>query len=93
MSKQNKFTPGPWSSGVFVDETKFEIATADNRKRIAVVDMHSFEETKANARLIAAAPEIIAMLERIERMGAVEFSRTGMGSLRALIRKATGGQS
>lgn len=63
---QAKHTPGPWDCGVVVnlrcidtDEFGFSIAwiNTDNHNKI--------EEAKANARLIAAAPELLEALEEI----------------------------
>jgi len=93
-SKSNKFTPGPWTSGPAVDESKFEIATQDGTKRIAVVDMHAYETTKTNAALIAAAPECIDMLIRVLKAMPRDLSLDGLqleSDITELIRKATGG--
>lgn len=51
----SKFTPGPWAvntdeSGYYIDKDDLEIAKVQN---------------KANARLIAAAPEMYELLRRI----------------------------
>jgi len=58
-----KHTPGPWR----VDPAyRYEVLTADNRFRILLTTQGSGaygEEWAANARLIAAAPEMRALLE------------------------------
>lgn len=61
MSKQH--TPGPWDvtpSGFHVYDAHGSV-TAD----CAQPDVRRLEERKANARLIAAAPELLAMVERM----------------------------
>lgn len=54
---ENKHTPGPWTVGdtpaIVYDDNACEVA-------IATFNQESFE---ANARLIAAAPELLAALE------------------------------
>lgn len=62
MDKQ-QHTPGPWDvtpSGYHVYDEHGNV-TAD----CAQPDIGSLEERKANARLIAAAPELLAMVERL----------------------------
>jgi hypothetical protein len=62
-TKQATHTPGPW-------EVKFE---SDPRKeghglyRIWNIDDRNYEDQKANARLIAAAPTMFQELQRIAR--------------------------
>lgn len=56
---ENKHTPGPWTVGdtpaIVYDDNACEVA-------MATFNQESFE---ANARLIAAAPELLAALEFI----------------------------
>lgn len=92
----NLHTPGPW-------EVKFE---SDPRKdghglyHIWNVDDRNYEDQKANARLIAAAPELLrevkSMLLFIETYGndvTSSFFAGGNGdAIKALIAKATGGK-
>jgi hypothetical protein len=52
-----KHTTGPWQ--VETDTTNIITSTGDY---VAVVYLHGTEETKANARLIAAAPELLDAL-------------------------------
>lgn len=67
MSKP-KFTPGPW---FFLNQTEYiAISGTDKYKRyVAEIDTRIFgssqEEMKANARLIAAAPEMYSVLKEI----------------------------
>lgn len=69
MTEQTKHTPGPWSSdwqfivandpnGVHPDIYIAEISESDDEGRVA-----SDEQQQANARLIAAAPELLKALE------------------------------
>jgi hypothetical protein len=59
----NKHTPGPWAytlTGRICTRVTYD--TADD---IATVKEGSFGEFKANVHLIAAAPDLLAALERI----------------------------
>ncbi len=58
MNDKPKFTPGPWGDYGSVDQTLFIMAEKDVDLRIAKVDCHFPEYNKANARLIAKAPEM-----------------------------------
>lgn len=68
-----------------------EIPRPDNDKR-------SFEETDANARLIAAAPELLEALRDTLAIASIKWgnldpdANTIMDKARAAIAKATGGQ-
>jgi len=78
---KHTFTPGPWSTGCFVDDStpcqcKYIFSegyagsvaeiSVDNGKRIGDGgnDCPPLEEAKANARLIAAAPDLLDALEK-----------------------------
>lgn len=70
----NNHTPGPWSYHKWGkgSGTRFGIETADHRHGIASVapnenasTLLSMSEHEANARLIAAAPELLAALQKI----------------------------
>lgn len=77
----SKHTPGPWSKGKCYGHTRVEIVgDAGNRMVASVVDTKSAynratdknelvqcEEGEANARLIAAAPELLEALIRARR--------------------------
>ena len=74
--KENKHTPGPWSATHIIGSWWIEDddPTAFCRRRIAIVDDGAgIESPDANARLIAAAPELLAALE-----AAREFIIDGM---------------
>jgi len=63
---QAKHTPGPWHVGVRQAE---QIVYDENGWAVANATVHHGEsnipESKANARLIAAAPDLLAALEAI----------------------------
>ena len=59
----SKHTPGPWA-GITGQTAQFgSIHTEDTR--IATVEPDFTEETKANIRLIAAAPDLLALALRV----------------------------
>jgi hypothetical protein len=103
----SKHTPGPWQVN-HIDGEKFRIVDSRDMlelSNIATVHFHDDEEgeTKANAKLIAAAPELMtALLQIIEeaglRMGFAEADGAVFGTInrmaycaRQAIAKATGG--
>lgn len=53
-------TPGPWAVGLREDQTIF----TENLLRVATVECPR-KEWKANARLIAAAPDLLEALEMV----------------------------
>jgi hypothetical protein len=69
-------TPGPWkfdSYGLKTGDARFFIETADNRHGIAGIRptdtasaLLSLKEHEANARLIAAAPDLFAVCQAYE---------------------------
>lgn len=83
-------TPGPWLSN--------ERGAIETRDRVIcrVMDGHTTRaiiESMANARLIAAAPEMLAMLKRIFKVMPSRMEEGGQlleGEIAALIAKATG---
>lgn len=86
------YTPGPWAH--YFDDSMGEhsVATSGHSRLIANVRGH---EADANARLIAAAPELLAACTHI--LAKLELLRTVPGIsgedadiLRAAIAKATG---
>ena len=97
-----KHTPGPWSwcavgweepSGAF----DIEATTADGRHVIIASRydwQHRVEESEANARLIAAAPELLEALRGLRRWmgpcGLDEEIDAAMRAADAAIAKATG---
>ena len=66
-----KYTPGPWKIGGVVDGAEMSNATVTASNRI-VADVGFESNGSANARLIAAAPEMLEALEDIVQ----QFERT-----------------
>jgi len=109
-----KHTPGPWeasnANGVYAN--RLMPASAMQREHYSKIliadegaDALSKEERTANARLIAAAPELLALLEHLEDCARLVIERWESGDLadavnslrvdaanaRAAIAKAKGG--
>lgn len=94
-----KHTPGPWHTGGYSSRI---IYAGDG---FAVADATVFHgrhegEHEANARLIAAAPELLDVLQEVTRCLAWHEEQHGVGmdrkaveSARAAIAKATGSAS
>jgi hypothetical protein len=84
----SKHTPGPWNVG-HEDENTGEIEViSDGRPYVCLVLPGAIDEvTPANARLIAAAPELLEALQRLDKNGHTQA--TWEFALRA-IAKATG---
>ena len=93
--KHATFTPGPW-----VAMGKAVYTESDNPTREILWGGHntrsaSDEEKKANARLIAAAPEMYEMLKELE--SGIHLARARKGSktidkLREVLAKVEGGE-
>jgi hypothetical protein len=72
MKTQGKHTPGPW----YVEErnpAEYDITTGEDGDDVALVRTdHFLDNGKANARLIAAAPELLnqcyATLRQLEQV-------------------------
>ena len=82
MNISQKHTPGPWIATHIIGSWWIEEddPTAFCRRRIAIVDDGSgIDSPAANARLIAAAPEMLAALESIctEISGGLCMNYTG----------------
>ena len=100
MKNACKWTPGPWHCGTFRtygESPGVDIGAADN-SNVALVHHQYLDrnaaETKANARLISKAPEMVELLKRSERV-----FRTGdqralevelLGNMRALLAEIEG---
>jgi hypothetical protein len=83
-----KHTPGPWHRGtsnygspflVAREETGFVVAEACNR--------HHSEEAEANARLMAAAPELLKLAEEVAKLNPLQ-ERIGPGMMATLLEMA-----
>lgn len=94
-------TPGPW----IADNSRMLTSiNAGNKKHIAMVNYFQCgkpefdvcgEEHEANARLIAAAPELLEAVNELmaDAEDTGEFSYSAMSKARAAIAKAKGEQS
>lgn len=92
--KLNVHTPGPWNVLPWFAPGGAEITTVQALNR-TVADCPGEDETaKANARLIAAAPDLLAALERLEAGVRLWISHgvsdEDMAAARAAIAKARG---
>lgn len=87
MSKA-KHTPGPW------DENNGRVFRGNSGSICILTDQHSFGEYRANARLIAAAPELLEALQSIIEIGKRNTENPKYDgyydAARAAIAKATG---
>ena len=62
-----KHTPGPWIIG----KQDHDVITVDTANGTAICDVYVDSDDRrppANARLIAAAPDLLAALDRLERL-------------------------
>jgi hypothetical protein len=99
MSAKHTFTAGPWDLCEVGDYADFDgrsrvILDGGMTQRIAVVHV-SDEEGDANARLIAAAPELLLALETLVSLSGDENATAvdegnAWAQARAAIAKATG---
>lgn len=70
MKLQFKGTPGPWKICYYGYEPK-ELVIAKDKKpetRVANVDIQKIFKSLANARLIAAAPELLEALQKTNEL-------------------------
>ena len=98
----SKHTPGPWKVGMAFDnygETEIAIEHMTPAGNLVVaVALGGLQGQDANARLIAAAPDLLAALQAIVKSlvdqddeGMIEHAQQ-MIDARAAIAKSTGGQ-
>jgi hypothetical protein len=97
-----KHTPGPWIMTIINAQRQFEIHAEDGTlvALATPVDRHGVFKTQANARLIAAAPELLEackyalrcfeVMDRDYALG--NYPRGVSVTLEAAIQKAEGGQ-
>ena len=83
---ETKFTKGPWK---WQDEEEYGIVVHAEHSPIAMVIC---EEDKANATLIAAAPDMYEALETIERVAGIGMMEDDPARVKArdALRKARG---
>lgn len=86
-----KHTPGPWHSRPVGFRGHMEIFTASDD---LIAALHLRDDTAANARLIAAAPDLIASLRRVLRMLEINDARLAnfgeVEEARSIISRAEG---
>ena len=88
-------TPGPWIDDAYIGEDPYEdpdapfVQVGNARWMPSSVDIPAAIEAKANARLIAAAPEMLEALERVKATG-VFLGAIPQGMVDAAIAKAKG---
>lgn len=89
---KNTFTPGPWDIGEYCEDGYISITSNGNEVCLLKWDVRQTQ--RANASLIAAAPEMLEMLLSIQS----HFKATGMSwdekglnhEISIIINKATG---
>ena len=87
-------TPGPWTSGrpIPADDTVSRIVRAGDDHIAVVMDLEdAAQEAVDNARLIAAAPDMLAALQLIHA-NAGESPEWIRSRIDAVIARATGGR-
>jgi hypothetical protein len=85
-----KHTPGPWQINQFDAEQVCD-ADGENRGCGAIATLHGTRaEINANARLIAAAPELLAVLMKLRRGDLHQRVRPLFDEAQAAIAKAMG---
>lgn len=87
------YTPGPWKV-VVKGENYFGINSADGNICILAAEARKEIDKKANARLIAAAPELLEALQAAEaelENSVAAGSEIVLLCVRSAIAKATGG--
>ena len=86
MSKQTSYTPGPWE----VFETHTGHYVLDSAEQAVVCQIEWCLEAEANARLIAAAPELLSVLKRLCSKAGACCDGGAWREARAAIAKAEG---
>ena len=84
-------TPGPWKHGEGVCNHKVYSVAQPEKDEIVRCYGDTPEEAEANVRLIAAAPELLEALRKIERMPWPNGESPYALVARSAIAKATGG--
>lgn len=98
MNAQTKHTPGPWRVWIERDGGRIailEVCETQDRGRhqhFASIARH-WPEAEANARLIAAAPELLGLLQELIDIEGPQPGTAGWADkARAAIQRATGEQ-
>jgi hypothetical protein len=89
----SKHTPGPWIYKGFVTDSDFSgwrVYLPTRYRRVITVEGTSAGEADANARLVAAAPELLAALKGVLRVA--DRKTDEFDAARAAIAKAEGAE-
>lgn len=78
MNAQTQHTPEPWT------QTRTGFRGADG---LPLIQGRTLAESQANQRLIAAAPELLALAERIARLNP-DAGEIGEGTLHTIVEQA-----
>lgn len=87
----SKHTPGPWSAKDRDNQISIPLKSIDCERigfSVCFVNGHREQEAKANAHLIAAAPEMLEFAQEVRRTGDTRLASMAI----AVIAKATGEQ-
>lgn len=87
----SKHTPGPWT---FDLENRDVVRTETGCNSILIAQLYKDSRTEANARLIAASPELLELLEKIltDKLKQPNgYAATFVQEIRVLVNKAKGG--
>jgi len=94
MIKNSAHTPGPWGCAYTSNYAHdYRITREDKTPLLLTVIANDHSEQRANARLIAAAPDLLAALQLCERAleeRDAEAEEYAAKAARAAIAKATG---
>lgn len=89
MDNKPKHTPGPWI--VRADQRReHKLYVVDSEERIQCEMFNTVSDSKANAQLIAAAPELLSALEALINAGYTEDRYEAMQKANSAIKKAKG---
>ena len=84
-----RHTPGPWAVNPTGDIGPWYVGTQDEGIADCDLGFCGAEEFEANARLIAAAPDLLEACERLMRDYPDKSNSTAIEAIRAAIAKAT----
>ena len=94
MSKTN-YTPAPWAVDGTIAAENLDVISKGGRVAMLDCDDIDADTLEANARLIAAAPDLLEALQVAEselRYHAATRNSEALEIVRAAIQKATGGE-
>lgn len=88
-----RHTPGPWHRNI-KPARRYGVIFAGRNTHICTLSVHGLtdEEIEANCNLITAAPDMLAMLERVEAWVLESLDNRLITSYRELIKQAKEGR-